>query len=976
MNEINRRIVLGGMAAAATVTALPIKALADGGGMRPVRLTTEHVINPLGIESAQPRFGWQLEGTGQRQRAYRIRVADVWDSGRIESAEQTAQVYAGPSLQPKTRYHWTVQVWDENDRPGPVSEPDWFETALHDWEAQWVGSGVVVPPPVRVLGPNEYKPVPLGPGETLGQDFVSPSRMVALTVLLKVKGTAGCVMTLRRDGEVVHVQVLSGLTADRYGDAQGRLDFPQVLEPGSYRVELSQPRGEVAWQGIPGQGLWVYSIPPDPPADPLLRTEFDVPTDVVRARLYISGLGQARAWVNGQRVGDTVLMPSTDYDRKILYTVHDVTSLVRQGKNAIGVALGRGWFATRAPDTDGSNLARWVAEPQLKAQLEVTTKDGRSRTVATGPEWRMTEGPTVFDGLYTGETYDARRAIEGWTEPGFDARGWRPVTVVPSPGGRMTAYTAEPIRTGQAIRPVKVTQVDGVWVYDFGVVLAGWARLRGRFARGTPVRMIYSEKLGANGRINVGTPGGNENNSVDGRFHTDEYIAAGRGVETWEASFTYKGFRYLEANRPLDVVAVPVESAVQATMDIKLDDPGLQWIADAFKQTARNTLRGHPDISPMFNKMGWTSGTYRSAQPMLYQFGVAAFYDKWLADLRASQAPDGEIALISPQGEPLGGWVVFPSSTGVYPYLVRRYWLTYGDKTVPEKHFDGIRRYVEWLLGKMPDGVIDDQFGDWYPPGKDPRAPEKGKLVGTAYAIQTLRDAAAIAELLGRAELAKAWRAKEADITRRFNEVFLDAGAAVYRTDEPVGYRQTSNAVPLEFGLVPAKLVDAVAANLVADVEARGRHLNTGALGTSSLPFALSDNGRADLATAVLSQRTYPSYGYLREQGATTFWESWEADSRGHQDPTLSTPVRWLVERAAGVEVVEAGWARFRVSPRGGLSGAKVVFDTVRGRVEVAWRRAGKLVVDVRVPVNAVAEVVLPDGSVRELGAGRHRVVG
>lgn len=1033
MGGVRRRVVLGGMAGAAALTAIPVAARADepeagsGGSMRPVGLTAEHVVNPLGIDAVAPRLGWRLEagGVNRAQSGYQIVVAsapellpgrpDVWDSGKVASAQQSAHPYAGPPLRSRTRYHWAVRVWDESGRRGPRSEVGWFETALlseREWTAQWVGSGIVIPKPVRTLGPQEFNETALTPGHTLGQSFLSTSGLVAVAVLLTVSGTepAGCVLTLRRDGPdgaVLGRRVLSGLTADRYGNAQGRLDLSEPVEPGRLFLELSAPQGTLGWVGVPDEAYddgdafqdgkavvgdrWVYGIPPDPPADPLLRTEFDLAAPVVSARLYLSGLGHAVAWVNGRRVGDTELSPATtDYDRRVLYTTHDVTGLLRRGGNALGIALGRGYFATRAPDSESSsNLARWTAEPQVKAQLEVRLANGRRVTVGTGEEWRLTEGPTTFDGLYTGESYDARRAarLDGWTRPGFRADGWRPVVVVPSPGGRLEAYAGQPVRAGEVIRPVRVSRpAEGVRLYDFGVVLAGWARLRGRLPAGTTVRLLYSEKLGASGRIEVGTPGGNENSSVGGRFHVDEYTAAGGGPETWQPSFTYKGFRYLEVTgttQPIDVVAVPVGSDLASTMDLRLDQPVLQWIADAVRQTARNSLRGQPDISPMHTKLGWTGGSYRAAQSMLYLFGMASVFGKWLDDIRLSQAPDGEIPLIAPAGFTTGGQLVTPSSTGVYPYLVRRYWLAYGDRTVPDKHFDAVRRYVEWLLTKVSDGVADDPFGDWYPPrpGRPddrPPAPEGGELVSTAYTIQTLRDSAELAELVGRDELAAAWRTRAEQLVRRFNEAFLDAERGVYRTDVPTGYRQTSNAVPLAFGLVPAQHVSAVVANLAANVEAQGRHLDTGALGTGALPIALSDHGRADLAHAILAQRNYPSYGHLRDLGATTLWESWEPDSRGHNDPTLSLPMLWFVERVLGVEALHPGWARFRVAPRafGPLPAASLSLDTVRGPITVAWQRsADTLTLDLRVPVNAVAELTLPNGTHRDLGSGTHHIV-
>ncbi|TQM15025.1 alpha-L-rhamnosidase [Pseudonocardia kunmingensis] len=1024
MVEVSRRAVLGGLAGVAALAALPVAVRGSATApppLQPVALTTEHLAHPLGIDAAAPRFGWQLEaqGTDRAQSAYRILVAsrpellpdapDVWDSGVVASAEQSAQVYGGPPLASRTRYHWTVRTWDERGREGPAAGTAWFETAMpdpQDWTAAWIGSGLVVPKAVRVLGPQLVEPAPLAPGATLGQSLVSDGPVAAVAVLLGVPAgeTAACVLSVRRDGpdgELFGRTVLEGLTGDEYGNAAGRLDLAPPAAPGPLYVELADARGPVSWMSsaedsyaggsahvdgaaVPGD-RWVHTIPPDPPADPLLRHEFDLPAPVASARLYLVGLGCAVAEVNGQRVGDAALAPApTDYDRRCLYGTHDVGGLLRAGRNAIGVALGRGFYATRSPDTDGSDLARWVGEPRLRAQLEIDLVDGRHVTVGSGPDWRLTEGPTTYDGVFTGESYDAGRAarVAGWSAPGFDDGGWRPASVVDGPGGALVAYAGEPVRAGAPIEPVAVTTpAPGVRVLDFGVVLAGWARLRGSLPAGTTVRLQYGEKLGPSGRVEVGIPGGFENGSVTGRFQRDEYTAAGGREETWQPSFAFKGFQYVEVtgtDAPLEVQAVPVGSDLAETMQLRIEHPELQWIADAFRRTARNSLHGVPDQAP--GKLSWTTATYRAVAPMLYQFGMASVFASWLDDIRLAQAPDGEIPLIAPLGATAGGMLLTPSSTGVYPFLVHRYWLTYGDPTVPRRHFDAVRRYLGWLSGMLRDDLADDRFGDWYPPRPvgGPMAPEGGTLVGTAHVIASLRDGAALADVVGEPGQAAAWRDRADAVTRRFTAAFLDAGTGTYRTPIDAGYRQTSNAVPLAAGIVPPEHVGPVVANLVADVEAQERHLDTGALGTGALPYALSDNGRADLAVAVLGQTAYPSYGHLRALGATTFWESWEDTARGHNDTTLSEPVRWLVERAAGIEPLEPGWARFRVQPRvtAALPGARITLHTVRGRIDLAWRRADRLELDLRVPVNAVAQVVLPDGRQRELGSGEHRIEG
>ncbi|MBM7789903.1 alpha-L-rhamnosidase [Tenggerimyces flavus] len=1018
MTEVTRRGVLGAVAGAAALSGLPATtAQASVDRLRPVRLTTEHLTNPLGIDAPMPSFGWQLRanGTDRAQSAYRIRVAssprllarpDLWDSGRVSSPGQTGVAYGGRALRPKSRYYWSVSVWDESGRSGSDSQPAWFETGLpaDAWGASWIGTGIVLPKPLRVLPPRQYSPTPLEPGHTLGQTFVSEGPLDALSVFLDVVGTAGCTMTLRRtdpSGAVVARAVLSGLTPDNYGNAIGRLAFSPELAPGTYYLELSDAQGSVAWQGLaedlypdgvayvdgaerPGEDRWVFGLPPDPPADPVLRKEFALPARVESARLYVVGLGHAVAYVNGERVGDAVLEPgATNFDQRVLYRTHDVTSLLRRGANAIGVELGRGFFSTRAPDSDGANLAAWIAEPQLLARLEILLSDGRRVVVGTGPDWSVADGPTTYDGPYTGESYDARRAaaLSGWTRAGYDAASWRRAAVVPAPAGRLVAYAGEPMRRQPSVSPVRVTSpAEGVRLYDFGRVLAGWVRLCGRLPAGAKIRLLSGEKLGPDGRVYLGIAGGNDNPSVNGRLQVDEYVASGAGRETWEPSFTYKSFQYVEVtgvSEPLDLVAVPVRSDVPVTMKLSVEHRELQWIADAFLQTAKNSIHGFPDASP-FSKVGWLGTVTNQGPPLLYQFGMASVFARWLDDIAATQSPSGALPLVAPLGGPPAEFLLSPGYVSVYADLVWRYWLTYGDRSVVARHFDGVKRSVDWMLSQLRDGLADDTFGDWYPPNPQsyPRGPEGGKLVGTAYVIKSVRNTAALASVLGRDSVASSLRARERALVARFNSAFLKS-SGVYETEVPTAYRQTSNAVPLALGLVPSGSVARVAAGLAADVESKQRHLDTGSMGTGALPYALSDFGRPDLAVAVLGQKTYPGYGYLRSLGATTFWERWEAIARARQDPTLSGPVKWLVERAAGVEPLAAGWARFRVAPAvtASLPSGSVVLSTVRGRVAVSWRRRGSsFTLSVEVPVNAVASVVLPDGRTRELGSGRHRL--
>lgn len=1031
MPEPRRRTILGALAGGTAASAVSIPASADplyarlgGSPLRPVGLTTDHLRDPLGIGATRPRFAWQLKGggRGRAQSAYRITVGTsvelrgVWDSGWVVSQEQTGREYGGPPLRSRTRYHWAVQVRDEVGRVGRRSDVATFETAYledDEWTAEWIGSGIQIPPPVRTLPPGQYYPADLVPGHTLGQSFTSDDAFTAVAVLLDLPptGTASCKLALYRGGiggEVIAQQRLT-LTGDQFGTAQALLEVNATA--GQYYLEISEPEGKLTWSSATGrpdedsstddspypggtafadgksielEDRWLCCLPPAPPANPLLRKEFTVPGPVAEARLYLCGLGRADASLNGKRIGDLVLSPiATDYHRRLLYTIHDVTTLLHEGSNVLGVALGRGHFATRAPDGDGTNLARWIAEPQLRAQLEITLIDGRTLKLGSDQTWRLIEGPTTYEGVLAGESYDARRAaaLDGWNRPQYDDSAWRPATVVRAPGGVLEAYPGEHIRTERPIKPVAVTSpAPGVWLYDFGMVVAGWARLTADAPTGTTVRLLYHEKLAADGRIRPGTPGGVENPALDGRFQVDEYTAAGHGRETWQASYSYKGFRYVEVTgttRPVGLAAVPVSSDLTNTLRIKLEHPDLQWLATAFHRTALNGLHGYPDLSP-FTKIGWLGAARNATGPMTYQFGAARLMEHWMNDIQATQASSGEIPLVAPLGPPPAGFLLSPVYSSLYPYLVHRHWVMYGDRTVPARHFDSVGRAIDWTLSQLKDDLADDVFGDWYPPGiqlgQHPRGPEGGQLVGTAYVITSLRDGVALADLLGRTREAAAWTARLNRLVERFNEAFFDG--TIYRTAETTQYRQASNALPVALDLVPSGQVRRVVTRLAADVEARSRHLNTGSMGTAALVYALSDHDRPDLAVAVLTQPTYPSYGYLRRLGATTFWESWEAHSRAHNDSTLSAPVQWLIERAVGLEPLEPGWARFKVEPRitAQLPGAALDLDTVRGRIHASWRRqSGRVTLNVTVPVNTIADVVLPDGVRHTVGSGQYR---
>lgn len=829
-----------------------------GGPLTAETLKTEYAVRPLGSDVRRPRFSWvaAAPGYGATQTAYRILVAstpelltpesaDVWDSGKVSSARTFGIEYDGRPLAPRTRYHWTVQLWDAVDRESRWADAEWFETALLDegfGSARWIG---------------------------------------------------------------------------------GATD-----------------------------------------SAPLLRRGFAVDGRVRRARLYASGLGYADLRLNGQPVTDAVLDPGfTDYDHTVLYVTHDVTELLQPGGNVVGAELGRGFFALPTPNAWRWHQAPWTAEPRLLARLVIEYDDGRTTEVVSDDAWRITGGPTVTDCLYTGETYDARRALPGWDAPGFDDSTWSAVTELDAPKGALRAQDHEPIRVVETVDPSEVTEVrPGVWIADFGRTVAGWTKLTTTAGAGTTISLTHGETVADGNVVAVNV------HVESDRIQRDEYIAAGNGLEEWEPRFSYKGFRYVQVEgvteRP-GVLMQVVHSDVRDVTRFASTQSSYEQFDQAMRRTVLNNLHGIPTDTPFMEKNGWTGDAQVGGPTMLATLDLARFFTKWLGDIRDSQAASGQLPVIVPTS----GWGFTDLSPAtewptVYPFLLREMHRWYGDERLLHEHWEPLTRYLSWELDRVEDGLSVSVLGDWLPPGYGSGpAPEDRRLTGTAYLYRALIAAAEIGELIGKPH---DYRKSAAELADGLNRAFLDREAGRYRTADDPDYRQTSNTVPLAFGMVPEEFVPRVAANLAADVEARGFHLNTGCLGVGLLLPVLTEHGYGDVATKVALQRTYPSWGYWFDLGADTMWEKWEENSRSRNHYFQGTVVQWVYENVAGLRNLGGGWERILVRPdaRDEADSATILTDTIRGRVSVAWKRVGRVLsLEVQVPVGTTAEVHVPSAS-------------
>ncbi len=681
-----------------------------------------------------------------------------------------------------------------------------------------------------------------------------------------------------------------------------------------------------------------------------IRREFTLPARVVRARAYVAGVGYYELRVNGHKVGDHVLDPAwTTYDKRVLYTVYDITDRLRPGANAVGVMLGEGWFKARA----------------LRMQIHAELEGGKTLDTATDGTWKTVAGPIQADSVYNGEVYDARLETPGWDRPGFDDALWKPAQLIDGPKGALSAQMMPPIRVTDTIVPVKMTMPRaGVYIYDLGQNIAGVVELRVRGARGTRVQLRHAELLYDDGTLNV--------ENLRAAKATDVYTLRGDGgTEVYQPRFTYHGFRYVELTgypgaAKFDTIrAKVVHSDVRPTGGFTSSKQILNQIQRNIVWGIQDNLHSVPtDCNQRDERQGWMADAHLYAETAMLNFDMAAFYTNFLRDIHDVQAADGTITDTVPHR--FGSRPADPAWGIAYPLLTWYMYEYYGDRRIIEQHFAGVKAWADYLRSRSHDGILDySYYGDWVPIEKTP-----GDLVSTFCYYWTADLVAHMAEVLGKQGDAEAYRKLAGEIKDAFNAKFLNASTGVYGTGT-----QTAQILPLFLNMAPDGRRGGVFGALRDDlVYTRNTHLTTGILGTKYLFPLLTKTGNSDLAYELATQTTYPSWGYMVENGATTLWELWQNKTgpsmNSHNHPMFGSVGAYFYNALAGINPDEAkpGFERVVIAPQVArdLKWASGSIDTIRGTVASSWSRSDDgFKLDVTIPVGSQAEVRIP-----ELGMG------
>ena len=877
--------------------------------MKTIRLKTEYLYEPVGIDIRHPRFYWNCDSdkAGDRQSAYQIIACKdgviVWDSGKVESGRMTHIVYEGPELKSRERITWKVKVWDKEEQEGEFAE-SFFEMGLlkdTDWEAKWIS--------------------------------------------------------------------------------------------GDY-----EPQKDVRY-----------------PVD-CFRKFFHVSKLCIKARLYISACGIYEASLNGRKVGEDCFTPGcTDYRKRIYYQTYDITNQIQAGEdNTLELELADGWY--RGSLNAFSQTQVYGKQTKIICQLEMYMQDGSRQVVISDESFSWSnDGPYRFSDLKEGELVDYNR------KPSYTGTAkTSKEEIIP------TASNNVPVREKECFSGKLIITPSGKKVLDFGQNLAGFIDIRIKGEEGQHVVLRMGEILDEKGELtlkNIQTQKPVRNFNLANQFKTMtgkydeieealvltpkqevELILSG-GEDHYRTKYALFGFRYAEVFmegeiKPEDFHGVAVYSDMEPTGSFSCSHKDVN-------QFYRNTLwsmKGNyldiPTDCPTRERLGWTGDAQIFFRTAAYFYDTAAFFRKWLYDMKDSQYENGSIPAVIPYAgmemlyQGTGASVGWLDAGILIPY---RYYQCYRDERILKECYSMMKGCADFMINNAgPEDkeqqrdnpcrkymyVKGVQLGEWLEPrefnepvsaASMPRHPEEC----TAYMHYSMAIMAETAALLGEKEDEALYREYSDGAKKAYLWMCLKSGA-------PDTDRQAKLVRPLALGLadhitgeefgsrtdksVPADLKQQLQNRLVKAVENYGYRVGTGFLSTAFLLPELTKMGRTDLAYKMLENEEMPGWLAEVKAGATTVWENWDGEaSRNHYSP--GSVCEWLFSTAGGIQVDGENHFHIEPMPGGSLTYAEAAYKSIYGEAAVRWDKNGNLTVTI--PANTMADVVW-NGVTQNIGCGTH----
>lgn len=994
----------------------------------------------------------------------------TYDSGTVNSPTSVCIKYNGPELAPCTRYYWQVLVTDER---GKVHESpaSWFETGLMGglWgNAMWIASNKMQLSPYRFDYAIEYdvetaKPGPAkfifgAPQEDCYVFVMLDTRDSAKVMLgnalynketvqhtlnvsniippadatkkhhirLEVRGGGNYDVKVSLDGRVISQgnQTSINCMRDSIGRPQARLFGIGYRQPQGFDAVFSNIKLlNYKWDNLvlnsdpktynaKGDNKAVLWMPGSDVNAPIMRKNVNVGKEVKRARLYATARGAYWFYINGQRVGDGYLNPGwTDFRHRIMYNTYDVTQMLRQGNNALGIELGHGWFC----DDFGWAGAMWGDQygykPSALAMIKVEYTDGTNETFVTDNTWKVYNGgPLYVNNLYHGVIYDARREVDGWKEPGFNDAAWEKVAILPPPPAstEIQGYVGLEIKNNITLTAKKMTRIGNRFIYDMGQNFAGVPRLKnmkGRKGQTITIHfaeMLYPETVPENPRAPL-TREHYERNK--GQMYMDNYRSAistdyytFRGApegETFEPPFTQHGYRYvsidgLDEPLPLeDVEGIVLESVGEQISRYETSNADINQLFNNIVWGQRGNFLAVPTDCPQRDeRLGWTGDANVFCRTSTYNMMTGPFFNRWFYTLRDQKSDNGDVGGYYPslggtkEGAPRSGFERGCGWSDVTITVPWEMYQQYGDLGFVERHYGAMKDYMKFLESQAKDYIYPDAFywGDWLAP-----MPTNISMLSTAYFGYDARLMREMAKALGKTDDAVYYDKLYRNISRAFCNYFFDSeGYTIEGNHEgtPRMDTQTSYLLPLAFLELPEDLQQKAVKHLLEAIERSNYHLQTGFLGTPLLCNVLSNFGHNDIAYRLYTQTEYPSWLFPVKQGATTMWERWnsytikegfgEVSMNSFNHYAYGAIEEWIMSHNLGIQRDEnrPGYKHILMQPKidDTFSFVKGGFRSVYGDISSAWEiKPSGTEIEFTIPANTTATFTLPVSSMDNL---------
>lgn len=713
-----------------------------------------------------------------------------------------------------------------------------------------------------------------------------------------------------------------------------------------------------------------------------LRKEFNLIEDIKSAKLYISGLGFYECYLNGTKVGEDIFAPTaTDYDKTVYYNTYDVTALLQRKNNTVGIILGNGrYFAMRSViDNRHGVPPTWhFGFPKLILQLEVIYANGEKETIVSDPSWKLnTHGPIVSNNEYDGEEYDANLELSGWEKNGYDDSGWMNARIVDAPKGKLIAQRNPNIKTMEEIKPVGIKEINGKYIVDMGQNMVGWLQVRLRGKKDQPVVMRFAEAVNDDGTLYTA--------NLRGAKATNIYTPAKDGEFTWCPRFTYQGFRYVEVSG-IDYMPKPENFVGKVNYDEMKTIGNFETSNTTINQIYRNAywgIRGNyrsfpTDCPQRDERMPWLGDRATGSYGESFVFDHTLLYEKWLHDIEDAQKENGSLPDIAP-----AYWDFYGDNMTWPAVLLMSANMLYnqrGDVLPIQEHYQAMKKWLTYMESHfMKDYIMTrDVYGDWCVPpespelihSKDPSRKTDGQLLATSYHYYFLQLMSKFAMLCNHPEDVNDFELLAQHVKKAYNNKFLNREKGNYDNNTI-----TANLVSLMLGLVPEDFQRQVFQNIAkkTEIEYNG-HVGVGLIGIQFLMRCLETYGRSDLAYRIATNKTYPSWGYMLENGATTIWELWNGNTA---DPAMNSRnhvmllgdfLIWCYENVAGIKTdkSEVGFKKIIMKPtfHKGLDFVRASTETLYGRISSEWKRVGNnLKWEIEIPANTSAVVTFPINS-------------